>query len=485
VPDDEPALVKRMIELATEYGRYGYRRITAMLRADGWHVNHKRIERLWWREGLKVPSKQPKRKRLWLNDGSCVRLRPAHKDHVWAYDFVHDRTHDGRPLRMLTLVDEYTRECLAIDVGRRMTSEDVLERLTDLFIHRGVPDHIRSDNGAEFTANAVRAARRYGVSIWAWWNWNEFQNVRRDWLKMIDPQWYERPRKYWCTRDGSRFYHGIPDWGDEDVRQRLVGLARESLGYGVDGLYLSTRTHSWYMCWPTPDWKKGLEPFGFNDSVVDAYRKRHGVDIRYDKYDEDNWHRIKGELYSGFLSRVGAAVHQHDKPFILGVWPDRHNMMCLDPKTRSYITKNIQLYKDWETWVASGSIDGLCAEQTCPHEPKLTGGDISLFKKTLPGRFPLYTWADTATWIKRESVPFSLNNWSRHPVQDVLKQIDMARDTGASGIVLHSLYHYTACDTAGKFIGKEGEGYGVLPRTEYLDALRAVQKAGRWAKVRG
>jgi transposase InsO family protein len=156
VPDDEPRLVARMEELASQYGRYGYRRISAMLRIEGWRVNHKRVERLWRREGLKVPKKQPKRGRLWLNDGSCVRLRPLWKDHVWAYDFVHDRTHDGRPLRMLTLVDEYTRECLAIDVARRMTSEDVLERLTDLFIQRGVPDHIRSDNGAEFTSKAVR-----------------------------------------------------------------------------------------------------------------------------------------------------------------------------------------------------------------------------------------------------------------------------------------------------------------------------------------
>jgi transposase InsO family protein len=156
VSDDEMRLIKRMIDLATEYGRYGYRRITAMLRVEGWRVNHKRVERLWRREGLKVPSRQPKRGRLWLNDGSCVRLRPEHRDHVWAYDFVQDRTHDGRPLRMLTLVDEYTRECLAIDVARRLTSEDVLERLTDLFVRRGVPDHIRSDNGAEFTANRVR-----------------------------------------------------------------------------------------------------------------------------------------------------------------------------------------------------------------------------------------------------------------------------------------------------------------------------------------
>ncbi len=122
VPDDESRLVQRMVELAQQYGRYGYRRITAMLRLEGWRVNHKRVERLWRRAGLKVPTKQPKRSRLWLNDGSCVRLRPLWKDHVWAYDFVQDRTHDGRILWMLVIVDEYTRECLAIDVARRMTS---------------------------------------------------------------------------------------------------------------------------------------------------------------------------------------------------------------------------------------------------------------------------------------------------------------------------------------------------------------------------
>jgi transposase InsO family protein len=149
--------VAQMIELASEYGRYGYRRITALLRHDGWSVNHKRIERLWRREGLKVPSKQPKRGRLWLNDGSCIRLRPLYKDHVWAYDFVHVRTHDGRPLRMLTLVDEYTRECLSIDVARRLSSEDVLERLAWQFVTRGIPECLRSDNGSEFTCTAVRS----------------------------------------------------------------------------------------------------------------------------------------------------------------------------------------------------------------------------------------------------------------------------------------------------------------------------------------
>ena len=156
VTNDEPRLVKRMVELASQYGRYGYRLITGMLRNEGWKVNHKRIERLWRREGLKVPQKQPKRRRLWLNDGSCVRLRPSYVDHVWSYDFVQDRTADGRAFRMLTLIDEYSRECLAINVARRLTSEDVLERLSDLFVRRGVPAYIRSDNGPECTAKKVR-----------------------------------------------------------------------------------------------------------------------------------------------------------------------------------------------------------------------------------------------------------------------------------------------------------------------------------------
>ena len=131
VREDEPLLVARMVELATQYGRYGYRRVTAMLTEEGWRVNHKRVERLWKREGLKVPSKQPKRRRLWLHDGSCLRLRPAHKDHVWSYDFMHERTHEGRAFRLLTILDEYTRECWAIDVERQMNHHDVLDRLTE------------------------------------------------------------------------------------------------------------------------------------------------------------------------------------------------------------------------------------------------------------------------------------------------------------------------------------------------------------------
>jgi len=154
--EDEKALTEEIVALASQFGRYGYRRITALLRHRGWRVNHKRVERIWRREGLKVPVKQPKRGRLWFNDGSCVRLRPAWKDHVWAYDFVHLRLHDGKGVRLLTVIDEYSRECLAIRAARSIRSADVIEVLAELMVFRGVPDHIRSDNGPEFTARAVR-----------------------------------------------------------------------------------------------------------------------------------------------------------------------------------------------------------------------------------------------------------------------------------------------------------------------------------------
>jgi putative transposase len=153
---EEERLVLRITELATQYGRYGYRRITALLTQEGWKVNHKRVERIWRKEGLKVPQRQPRRKRLWLNDGSCLRLRPERKDHVWSYDLMSARTHDGRAFRILNIMDEYTRECLAITVERSITAQAVIHKLADLFITRGIPEHIRSDNGPEFTARAVR-----------------------------------------------------------------------------------------------------------------------------------------------------------------------------------------------------------------------------------------------------------------------------------------------------------------------------------------
>ncbi|PZP09962.1 MAG: IS3 family transposase, partial [Sphingomonas hengshuiensis] len=154
--DDEAALTEDIIALARQYGRYGYRRVTALLRDAGWHVNRKRVERVWRREGLKVPQRQPKRGRLWLNDGSCIRLRPEYPGHVWSYDFVEGRTHDGRKYRILSIIDEAGRECLALPVARKLKSDDVLAALVELFVTRGPPAHIRSDNGPEFIATAVQ-----------------------------------------------------------------------------------------------------------------------------------------------------------------------------------------------------------------------------------------------------------------------------------------------------------------------------------------
>jgi putative transposase len=159
VPRPDPfreRLRERIIALAKEYGRYGYRTVTDRLRLEGWDVSKDRVYTIWRCEGLKVPTKQPKRARLWRADGSCLRLRPAYRHHVWSYDFVADRTHDGRPFRILNIIDEYTRECLASYVARRIRSQDVILVLADLFLRHGRPAHIRSDNGPEFIARNLK-----------------------------------------------------------------------------------------------------------------------------------------------------------------------------------------------------------------------------------------------------------------------------------------------------------------------------------------
>jgi transposase InsO family protein len=142
--------------LAAQYGRYGYRRVTELLNRAGWDVGTDKVLRIWRREGLKVPRKQRPRGRLWLNDGSCIRLRPERRNHVWSYDFVEAQTHDGRKVRLMTLIDEFTRECLAIRVARPINSLGVLETMADVMLVRGIPEHIRSDNGPEMTAKIVR-----------------------------------------------------------------------------------------------------------------------------------------------------------------------------------------------------------------------------------------------------------------------------------------------------------------------------------------
>lgn len=153
---DEAILREDIARLVSKYGRYGYRRITALLKAEGWRVNHKRVERIWREEGLRVPQKQKKRGRLYFNDGSCIRLRPLHKNHVWSYDFVQDRLCSGKKIRILTVIDEYTRKCLRLEVRHSFKSEDVLKVLQELFIFEGLPEYLRSDNGSEFVAKAVQ-----------------------------------------------------------------------------------------------------------------------------------------------------------------------------------------------------------------------------------------------------------------------------------------------------------------------------------------
>ena len=161
---DEDELTRNIVYLASEYGRYGYRRVTALLNDGGIEVGRDRVQLptklrfavIWCREGLKVPQKQPKRSRLWLNDGSCLRLRPEHPNHVWSFDFVEAQTHDGRRIRLMTLIDEFTRKCLAIKVARRINAIGVIETLADVMLFEGLPTYIRSDNGPEMVAKILR-----------------------------------------------------------------------------------------------------------------------------------------------------------------------------------------------------------------------------------------------------------------------------------------------------------------------------------------
>ena len=187
--NDEEALTEDILRLSHQYGRYGYRRITSLLQAEGWKINHKRVERIWREQGLKVPKKQPKRKRLYLNDGSCIRLRPLYPNHVWSYDFVSDRLSNGRQIPMLTVIDEYTRKCLTIRVDYQLKSDDVLDVLITLFLTEGIPEYIRSDNGSEFTAH-----------------------ILQDWLKSLEIKTaYIEPGSPWENGFNERFNGSLRD----------------------------------------------------------------------------------------------------------------------------------------------------------------------------------------------------------------------------------------------------------------------------------
>ena len=162
--DDEEELRFAMIKLAKRYGRYGYRKIAALLRMEGWTVNHKKVERLWREEGLQLPKRHKKRRRLYHKDSSVIRLRPQYQNHIWSVDFVHDKLSSGRSYKMLTVLDEYTRQALCVEVKPKMGSADVLEALYPLLLKHGKPEYIRSDNGSEFIAATLQLwLRKVGI----------------------------------------------------------------------------------------------------------------------------------------------------------------------------------------------------------------------------------------------------------------------------------------------------------------------------------
>ena len=153
---DEDKIRAGIIYLASNFGRVGYRQVTGLMRNAGIEINHKCVERIWREEGLKLPQKQTKKRRLFLTDGSCIRLRAERKNHVWSYDFVEDKTMDGRKIRWLNIIDEHERACLFSKPRRSWRGNDVIEALAEVMIFRGTPEYLRSDNGSEFVAKKLR-----------------------------------------------------------------------------------------------------------------------------------------------------------------------------------------------------------------------------------------------------------------------------------------------------------------------------------------
>jgi transposase InsO family protein len=194
---DDDALRLAMIRYAKRYGRYGYRKVSELLRIEGWNVNHKKVERLWREEGLKLPERHKKRRRLYHKDSSVIRLRPTHPNHVWAMDFVHDRLSNGRSYKMLTVLDEYTRQALCVEVRDKMGSDDVLEVMHRLLMKHGKPEFIRSDNGGEFVAQhlqdwlrkvGVRPIQIYPGSPWENGYNERFNGILRQ--ELLNTEWF-------------------------------------------------------------------------------------------------------------------------------------------------------------------------------------------------------------------------------------------------------------------------------------------------------
>ncbi|MFH0964409.1 MAG: hypothetical protein V2A58_10405 [Planctomycetota bacterium] len=312
----------------------------------------------------------------------------------------------------------------------------------------------------------VRAARERSLPVMIWVNWNEWQCFRQSAVHLVDPVWYANPTKYWASRDRSRFYHGMPVWGDEEVRARLLAMAMELIAYGSDGIYLSTRSHSWQPGYPVGDsrqYKEG-DDFGFDDVVVEEYRRRHGLNIRYQDFDVEEWHRIKGEHFTELLRRTGKLCHDAGQRFIVGTPGDRYSATI----TNCHMARSCLYYKEWEKWVDQGIVDGIASEMCNSYESVVEIGDISEMKKALGKKGKLYPWS-IPVYMDRNCIapPFSLVKWRTKKPQEIVRQARMAKDAGAAGIVVHEFYWHLFIDTEGEDIG-----FGPLPQRELWKALK-------------
>lgn len=313
---------------------------------------------------------------------------------------------------------------------------------------------------------AARAAKAHGVKIMAWFNLFEWTSIRAGFVQRRDRLWHEHPRKYWCSRDQSRFYHGVPVLGDAEVQERILSIIEELCAYETDGVYISSRTHCWTPGLPIEGAWDTNEPFGFDDSVVRDYLEKYGVHICYEDFDEDKWHRVKGEHLTRMLARIQQTVKEHGQRFVFGCFPHR-TILLGDPDRPGPQTRCIQLYKEWEQWADDGLVDGLCRESQCPRTGDLEPPDVEIFKQTLPDGFPLYTWTNTEWFESRGGGPFSCRNWSVKPPETVHRQIELTREAGCAGAVIHSLYPSVFINTQ-----KESHGMrGPVPKPEYWEAL--------------
>lgn len=322
-------------------------------------------------------------------------------------------------------------------------------------------------------AQAVRAAKKHGARIFAYMPMNEWACMRPHDLNLMDPQWWKDPSHFVRSRDGSRFFIGMPCFGDAIARERILNVIKEACDYGVDGLFLCTRSHSWYPgMGGRSTYDHMVDEFGYEDSVVEEYQNRYGVDIRHDDFEKDLWHRIKGDQYTEFLRQLRKLLGR--LPIIININTERLRFMG---QVYQRGGKSYRLYKDWERWVEEGLVDGICVPWTrmAPKGDVPFIEDISAFKETLPTTARLYTCAGLTYSVDKPlrhipDRPFSSIErgvYANKSLETVRRQVQMAKEAGAAGIHMAGYMHLFA-DTAGKSVGR----LGTLPKSEYWQALK-------------